>query len=299
MAQAEAGVSAVAGSDPAAQGSGPSEVAAPSTGGVEPGSSSTAEAAVEAAMAEASVRDVERANADVVMEDVPPVAGQEAAQPGEPQPQQDPPAEPVATVEGGVVEPSPMVPEEEAPAIEGPAPVEGSTPVMVDLTLDDSPLDKGKQVVGVEGVEGLRRRMDRSFRVVMEAVSRGMRDTIEVCFGLSVLLLSFCCPPFSWFSTSLVFPNRDQEHKALARQWALVEEANKQLSDQSAEMAELRVAYAAVQAWAAEAVVREDVTKAREEAAKAREDLVPLSARVKELEEDVTLVSRPCDTLNV
>jgi hypothetical protein len=32
----------------------------------------------------------------------------------------------------------------------------------------------------------------------------------------------------------------------LARQWALVDEANKQLSDQSVEMAELRVAYAAV-----------------------------------------------------
>jgi chromosome segregation ATPase len=120
----------------------------------------------------------------------------------------------------------------------------------------------------------------------------------------------------------LVFPNRDQELKersrrkslfiqnesdvwaALARQRALVEEANKRLSDQSAEMAELRVAYAtvkeeAVQAWAAEAVVHEDVTKAREEAAKAREDLMPLSARVKELEEDVALVSRYRDTLNV
>jgi septal ring factor EnvC (AmiA/AmiB activator) len=46
-------------------------------------------------------------------------------------------------------------------------------------------------------------------------------------------------------------------------------------------------------------VVREDVTKAREEAAKAREDLVPLSARVKELEEDVALVGRHRDTLNV
>jgi uncharacterized protein (DUF3084 family) len=69
-------------------------------------------------------------------------------------------------------------------------------------------------------------------------------------------------------------------------------------------MAELRVAYAAikeeaVQAWATEAVVREDMTKAREEAAKAREDLVPLSAWVKELEEDVALVSRQRDALNV
>jgi hypothetical protein len=108
-------------------------------------------------------------------------------------------------------------------------------------------------------------------------------------------------PPFFWFITFLVFLNHDQELKersrrkslfirnesgvwaALARQRALVEEANKRISDQSAEMAELHVAYAAVkeeavQAWATEAVVREDVTKAREEAAKAREDLVPLSA---------------------
>jgi chromosome segregation ATPase len=54
-----------------------------------------------------------------------------------------------------------------------------------------------------------------------------------------------------------------------------------------------------VQAWAAEAVAREDVTKAREEAAKAHEDLVPLSAQVKELKEDIALVSRHRDTLNV
>jgi hypothetical protein len=58
---------------------------------------------------------------------------------------------------------------------------------------------------------------------------------------------------------------------ALARQRALVEEANKRLSDQSAETAELRVAYTAVkeeavQAWVAEAMAREDVTKPREEA---------------------------------
>jgi cation transport regulator ChaB len=38
---------------------------------------------------------------------------------------------------------------------------------------------------------------------------------------------------------------------ALIRQWALVEEANKRLSQQSAETAELRVAYAAVKEEAA------------------------------------------------
>jgi chromosome segregation ATPase len=46
-------------------------------------------------------------------------------------------------------------------------------------------------------------------------------------------------------------------------------------------------------------MAREDTARAQEEAAKAREALVPLSAHVKELEEDVTLVSRHRDTLNV
>jgi chromosome segregation ATPase len=68
-------------------------------------------------------------------------------------------------------------------------------------------------------------------------------------------------------------------------------------------MAELRVAYAAVkeeaQAWEAEATAREDTTRAREEAAKAREDLVPLLARVKELERDIALVSGQRDALNI
>jgi hypothetical protein len=53
---------------------------------VELGSSSTTEAAIEAATAEASVRDAEQADADVVMEEVLPAAGQEAVQLGEPQP---------------------------------------------------------------------------------------------------------------------------------------------------------------------------------------------------------------------
>jgi hypothetical protein len=51
--------------------------------------------------------------------------------------------EPATEVEGGAVVPPPVVPEE-APAIEGPALAEGSTPAMVNLTLDDSPIDKGK-----------------------------------------------------------------------------------------------------------------------------------------------------------
>jgi uncharacterized protein (DUF3084 family) len=82
---------------------------------------------------------------------------------------------------------------------------------------------------------------------------------------------------------------------ALVRQRALVEEANRRLSQQSAETAELRVAHAAVreeaaQAREAKAKAREDAAKAREEATKAREDLAPLLACVKELEEDIALV---------
>jgi uncharacterized coiled-coil DUF342 family protein len=69
-------------------------------------------------------------------------------------------------------------------------------------------------------------------------------------------------------------------------------------------MAELRVAYAvvkeeAMQAWAAEAVMRTGMDKAREEAAQARRDLEPLSRRVKELEENVSQVSLQRDTLNI
>jgi septal ring factor EnvC (AmiA/AmiB activator) len=90
----------------------------------------------------------------------------------------------------------------------------------------------------------------------------------------------------------------------LARQRALVEEANKRLSKKSAEVDELRVVHVAVreevaQAREAEAKAREYAARAREEAAKAREDLAPLLARVKELEEDVALVSGQRDALNV
>jgi uncharacterized protein (DUF3084 family) len=90
----------------------------------------------------------------------------------------------------------------------------------------------------------------------------------------------------------------------LARQWALVKEANKRLSKKSTKVDELCVVHAAVreeaaQAQEAKAKAREDVAKAQEEAAKAREGLAPLLARVKELEEDVALVSGQRDALNV
>jgi uncharacterized protein (DUF3084 family) len=91
---------------------------------------------------------------------------------------------------------------------------------------------------------------------------------------------------------------------ALTRQWALAEEVNKRLSKKSAEVDELRIVHAAVreeatQAREAEVKAREDAAKAREEVAKTREDLVPLLARVKELEEDVALVSGQHNALNV
>jgi hypothetical protein len=143
-AQAEAGAQEAIGSGPAAQGSGPPEAAAPSTGGAEPGSTSTAQASVEATEAEASARDAGRADVEEVVVQVPPEAGQEATQPEELQSRQDPPTEPAVEVEGGAVAPPPVVPVV-APAIEA----------VVDLTLDDSPIDKGKQVVGVEEVEAV------------------------------------------------------------------------------------------------------------------------------------------------
>jgi uncharacterized protein (DUF3084 family) len=90
----------------------------------------------------------------------------------------------------------------------------------------------------------------------------------------------------------------------LAHQRALVEEANKRLSKKSIKVEELHVVHATVreeaaQAREAEAKAREDAARAREEAAKACEDFAPLLACVKELEEDIALVSRQRDALNV
>jgi uncharacterized protein (DUF3084 family) len=86
-------------------------------------------------------------------------------------------------------------------------------------------------------------------------------------------------------------------------QQTLVKEANERLSKKSAEADELHVIHAAVreeavQAQEATTKVREDTAKALEEAAKAREDHAPLLVRVKELEEDVVLVSGQYDALN-
>jgi hypothetical protein len=83
---------------------------------------------------------------------------------------------------------------------------------------------------------------------------------------------------------------------ALPCQRALVEEDNQRLSKKSAEADELRVITTVLKEEAAQArdvtaKALENTDKAQEEAAKAREDLMPLLARVKELEEDVALVS--------
>jgi uncharacterized protein YlxW (UPF0749 family) len=90
----------------------------------------------------------------------------------------------------------------------------------------------------------------------------------------------------------------------LARQRALVEEANERLSKKSAEVdklcvVQMTVTEEAAQAREVKAKAREDAAKAREEVAKAREDLVPLLARVKELEEDIASVSGQRDALNI
>jgi hypothetical protein len=41
------------------------------------------------------------------------------------------------------------------PAVEAPAPLQGSTLALIDLNLDDSPANKGKQAADVEAAEAL------------------------------------------------------------------------------------------------------------------------------------------------
>jgi hypothetical protein len=158
------------------EGSEPAEMVAPGAVEAGPRSSATAEAAVDVTMGEAPVHGAERAGADMTMEEVASASGQEAALASGSPSQQDPLAEPAGTVEDGAVEPltealeeevlAPGAPTVEAwvpepssvealapevPAVEGPVPLRGRAPTTVDLTPDDTPLDKGKQVMGVEG----------------------------------------------------------------------------------------------------------------------------------------------------
>jgi hypothetical protein len=83
----------------------------PGTSGSEPGSTATTQATVEAAEAETSIHDAGWADVEKAKEvvEAPPEAGQEAAWPEEPQPQQDRPAELAVEVERGVVTPPPIV----------------------------------------------------------------------------------------------------------------------------------------------------------------------------------------------
>jgi septal ring factor EnvC (AmiA/AmiB activator) len=72
--------------------------------------------------------------------------------------------------------------------------------------------------------------------------------------------------------------------------------ANQRLSKKSTEADELRVITTSLKEEAEQArdtmaKALEDTAKAREEAVKAREDLAPLLACMKELEEDIALVS--------
>jgi hypothetical protein len=60
--------------------------------------------------------------------------------------------EPVVVVEREAIAPPPII-QAVVPVVEVPAPPQGSTPTLIDLTLDDSPADKGKQVADVEVAE--------------------------------------------------------------------------------------------------------------------------------------------------
>jgi hypothetical protein len=118
------------------------------------------QATVEAAEAKASIRDVGQADVEKSREMVEALleAGQEAAQPEsqpareEPQPQRDQPTEEAVEAERGVVVPPPNA-QAMVLTVETPAPPQGLTPVMIDLTIDDPPSDKGKQKADVETVD--------------------------------------------------------------------------------------------------------------------------------------------------
>jgi hypothetical protein len=94
--------------------------------------------------------------------ETPSEVGQEVAQPElqpvreEPQPQQDRAAEPVVEAERGVVVPPPIV-HAVVLAVKTPAPPHGSTLALIDLTVDGSPSDKGKQKADVETAEASNR----------------------------------------------------------------------------------------------------------------------------------------------
>jgi hypothetical protein len=134
----------------------------PGVGGPEPRSTTRTQATVEVGEAETSVHDARWADIEESREvvEASPDAGKEAKQP-ELQPeweeprtqlQQDQPEERAAEVERGVVVPPPNV-QAVVPTDERPAPPQGSTLAVIDLTIDDPPSNKGKQKVDVEMVD--------------------------------------------------------------------------------------------------------------------------------------------------
>jgi hypothetical protein len=110
--QGPADAMVVTGTDPAVEGSEPAKMVVPGAVEAGPRSSATVEAAVEVVTGEALVRGAERAGADVTMEEVTSVSGQEAALASGSPSQQDLLAESAGTVEGGAVEPLTGAPEE-------------------------------------------------------------------------------------------------------------------------------------------------------------------------------------------
>jgi hypothetical protein len=127
---------------------------------LEPRSIATTQVTIEATEAKTSVQDVGQANVEKSREvaEASPEAGQEAVQPEsqpareESQPQQDRPTEQAVEAEQGMVVP-PSIVQAVVPTVETPAPPQGSTPAMIDLTIDDPPSDKVKQKADVETVD--------------------------------------------------------------------------------------------------------------------------------------------------
>jgi hypothetical protein len=126
-------------------------------------------------------------------------------------------------------------------------------------------LDDKDEVQHWEFIEGLRKHSVQSLRMVADTLVRGMLEAFEVS-RVRLSLLAFY--PSFLIGSDLRF-NCGQELKersrckslfirhesgvwaALARQWALVEEANERLSKKSAEVDELRVVQATVREEAA------------------------------------------------
>jgi hypothetical protein len=118
----------------------------------------TTQVTIEATEAETSVHDARRADVEKSREvaEAPLEVGQEAAQPesqpAREEPQQDRPTKQAVKVKQGVVMP-PSIVQAVVPTVETPAPPQGSTSAVIDLTVDDPSSDKGKQKADVETID--------------------------------------------------------------------------------------------------------------------------------------------------